>query len=57
MIRVTPMSEDFFYWDPEAICDYPNASGVEDRWFVEEENERASGKSTMPKSGEVIYAY
>lgn len=57
MIQVTPVSEDFFYWDPESICTYPVQHGVEDGWFIESEimhswDKRHSG----PKSGEVIYA-
>ena len=58
MRQVIPMSEDFFYWDPEAICDYPDAPGVEDHWFFEEEDkEHVSGNIfKMPNSKEVKYA-
>ena len=57
MILVKPMSEDFFYWDPEEICDYPNKPGIEDHWFVDEDLKPSHNKSIKAsRSREVMYA-
>ena len=33
MKDTTPMSEDFLFWDPEDISNYPDARKQEDQWF------------------------
>jgi hypothetical protein len=34
MKPLIPQSEDFFYWAPEEICNYPVPPGPEDDWFT-----------------------
>jgi hypothetical protein len=34
MKPLVPASEEFFYWDPEAICSYPSRDGIEEEWFI-----------------------
>lgn len=39
MKQITPQSEDFLYWDPEDICNYPIKHGPEDHWICRPGNE------------------
>ena len=58
MIQIIPMSDEFFYWDPEAICTYPDLNGAEAEWFVDNEHKVTGHKlSSVPDSSEVIYAW
>lgn len=51
MNNVTPMSEDFFYWNPEEICYYPHGRGVEERWFnSSRQNERKQKQQVKHKA-------
>ncbi len=43
MKPLTPASEDFFYWDPEAICHYPVRDGIEEHWFRSRRQTRTPG--------------
>lgn len=36
MRMLQPLSEEFMYWDPEAICCYPLEDGPEDAWFLQQ---------------------
>ena len=30
-----PLTEEFLYWNPEEIYQYPQDAGPEDKWFIE----------------------
>lgn len=48
-------SEDFFYWDPEAVCEYPVLSEREYSWFSKEQQDRRVSNSTQQRAKEFFH--
>ncbi len=42
MNALQPLSEDFLYWNPEDIYQYPQENGVEDHWFIRDSGKKMS---------------
>ena len=45
MKPLQPVSEEFFYWDPEAICSYPVREGIEEEWFSKKAKRHKDGSA------------
>lgn len=53
MNRLTPLSEDFFYWNPEMLYEISLQSGPEDFWFVRVEQD--AGADDVRDDSEVVH--
>ena len=42
MNRLTPLSEDFLYWDPEMLVEISRQCGPGDFWFVRVEQDTST---------------
>lgn len=47
-------SEDFFYWDPEAVCEYPELTEREYAWFGKKAGQQVS-TGTQERVKEFFY--
>ena len=46
MQAIQPLSEDFLYWNPEEICVYPEVWGIEQTWFINEQQQENENENT-----------